>query len=298
MSPSDVRRRLRQRADELGLDFQQAIQYYAIERFLFRLSKSDFASALVVKGATMLRVWDGAIARPTRDIDFLGHLDCSPEAVEAVVRSCLAADVPDDGLTFDEVAVTGLIGLDGKYPGVRVKIRGALEGARFVLQLDIGVGDATVPPPSWVDYPTLLGGPSPRVLAYHLATAVAEKFEAIVSLGSVNSRMKDFYDLWMLATTQSFTGRQLRDSIAATFANRQTRLPTEVPVALTPEYAEQDRVVSMWNAFARKLHSSGITAPSSLLDVVDTIDRFIMPPVLAAAQEEFNATWSPGHGWR
>lgn len=299
MSPNSVRNRLRRRADELGLDFQQAIQYYAIERFLLRLSKSDFASELIVEGAIMLRVWDGAIARPTRDIDFLGRLDRSPEAVEAVVRSCLAVDVLDDGLTFDEVAVTGLIALDGKYPGVRAKIRGTLEGARFVLQLDIGVGDATVPPPTWVDYPTLLGGPSPRILAYHPATAVAEKFEAMVSLGSVNSRMKDFYDLWMLATTRTFAGRELRDSIAATFANRRTTLPNELPVALTAEYAEQVTVVSMWNAFARKLHSSGITAPSSLLEVIDTIDGFVMRPVLAAAaQEEFNATRRPGRGWR
>jgi len=86
MSAEGVRRRLRQRADELGLDFQQAIQYYAIERFLFRLSKSDFADALIVKGATMLRAWGGAIARPRRDIDFLGRLDRSPEAVPLDAR--------------------------------------------------------------------------------------------------------------------------------------------------------------------------------------------------------------------
>jgi len=299
VSPNDVRRRLRRRADELGLDFQQAIQYYAIERFLFRLSKSDFASALVVKGATMLRVWDGAIARPTRDIDFLGRLDRSPEAVEAVVRSCLITDVPDDGLTFDEVAVTELIALDSKYPGVRAKIRGTLEGARFVLQLDIGVDDAAVPPPDWVDYPTLLEGPSPRILAYHPVTAVAEKFEAIVSLGLANSRMKDFYDLWMLATTLSFAGPELRESIAATFANRQTQLPTEAPVGLTAEYVGQENVAPMWSAFARKLDASGIKAPPSLFEAVRVIKRFIMPPVLAAgAQEEFGAVWSPEHGWQ
>lgn len=299
MSSNDVRRRLRRRADELGLDFQQAIQYYAIERFLFRLSKSDFAGALIVKGATMLRVWGGAVARPTRDIDFLGRLDRSPEAVEAVVRSCLSTDVPGDGLTFDEVATTGLIALDGKYPGARARIRGTLEGARFVLQLDIGVGEAVVPPPTWVDYPTLLDGPSPRILAYHPATVVAEKLEAIVSLGLVNSRMKDFYDLWMLATTVSFAGPELRDSIAATFANRQTELPAEAPVGLTEKYAGQERVASMWSALARKLDASGITAPSSLLDAVDIIRMFIMPPVLAAgAQAEFGAVWSPEHGWR
>ncbi len=299
MSPNEVRRRLRRRADELGLDFQQAIQYYAIERFLFRLSKSDFASVLVVKGATMLRVWNGAIARPTRDVDFLGRVDRSPEAVEAVLRSCITVDVPDDGLTFDEVAITQLIALDGRYPGIRAKIRGTLEGARFVLQLDIGVDDDAVPPPEWVDYPVLLEGPSPRILAYHPATVVAEKFEAIVSLGLANSRMKDFYDLWMLATTLSFAGPELRDSIAATFANRQTQLPAEVPVGLTEEFAGQENVAPMWSAFTRRLNASGIPAPPSLLDAVRIITMFVMPPVLAAGTRgELSAVWSPEHGWQ
>ncbi len=298
MNAEDVRRRLRRRADELGMDFQQAIQYYAIERFLFRLSKSDFADALIVKGATMLRAWGGAIARPTKDIDFLGRLDCSPEAVEGVVQSCLAVDVPADGLTFEQVGATGLIALDGKYPGVRVKLRGTLEGARFMLQLDVGIGDAAVPTPAWIDYPTILESPSPRVLAYHPATAVAEKFEAVVSLGSVNSRMKDFYDLWMLATTLSFIGRELRDSIAATFTRRETELPKDVPVGLTAEYAGQERVTSMWRAFARKLDASGMTAPPSLLDVIAIIEAFIMPPTLAAiADDEFDVVWNPGKGW-
>jgi hypothetical protein len=297
MSSQDVRRRLRRRADELGLDFQEAIQYYAIERFLFRLSESGFAGALVVKGATLLRVWGGAVARPTRDIDFLGHLDASAEAVEAVVRSCLSADVPDDGLSFEQVVATELIALDSKYPGIRVKIRGTLEGARFVLQLDIGIDDAPVPAPSWVDYPTLLGGTSPRILAYHPATVVAEKFEAIVSLGFANSRMKDFYDLWMLATTQCFQGSELRDSIAATFKRRQTSLPTEVPVGLTLEFA--DSATRMWDALLRRLATSGIAAPATLLDAISIIVMFIMPPAnAAAAGVEFSVGWNPGLGWR
>ncbi|NLT35553.1 MAG: nucleotidyl transferase AbiEii/AbiGii toxin family protein [Gaiellales bacterium] len=298
MSPDDVRRRLRRRADELGLDFQQAIQYYAIERFLFRLSRSDVAGTLIVKGATMLRVWGSTIARPTRDIDFLGHLDRSPEAVEAVVRSCLAAGVPDDGLTFDDIAITEQIALDGKYPGFRAKLRGTFKGARFVRQLDIGIGDDAVPAPAWVDYPTLLDGPCPRILAYHPATAVAEKFEAIVSLGLVNSRLKDFYDLWLLATTLPFAGRQLRDSIAATFARRETPLPNDIPVGLTDVYAGQETVVSMWSAFARKLQISGVGPPPDLPEVISIIQVFIMPPALAAAvQQDFDAAWSHGNGW-
>jgi hypothetical protein len=299
VSSNDVRRRLRRRADELGLDFQQAIQYYAIERFLFRLSESEYADVLVVKGATLLRVWGGAVARPARDIDFLGHLDNSPEAVEAIVKSCLTVDVPDDGLSFDEMVTAEQIALDSKYPGIRAKLRGTLEGARFVLQLDIGIDDAAVPAPGWVDYPTLLEGPSPRILAYHPATAVAEKFEAIVRLGLANSRMKDFYDLWMLATIQSFRGPELRGSIAATFERRQTPLPTEVPVGLTPEFAERENTARMWDAFIRRLAVSGIAAPAGLLGAIGMIVSFVMPAATAASHgDQFDMVWSSEHGWQ
>ncbi len=299
MSAGDVRRRLRSRAVELGLDFQQAIQYYAIERFLLRLSKTEFVDVLIVKGATMLRVWDGAVARPTRDIDFLGRIRNSPEAVEAAVRACLNAGVSDDGLTFDGLLVTEQITLDSRYPGIRVKVRGDLEGARFVLRLDVGIDDDAVPAPGWVDYPTLLEGPSPRILAYHPATTVAEKFEAMVSLGLANSRMKDFYDLWMLATTQTFAGQELRGAIAATFARRETRIPDRVPVALTKEFWEQDDTARMWTAFARKLATSGVVAPESLSEVVGVIELFVMSPVAAASAElQFDATWVPHGGWQ
>ena len=165
----------------------------------------------------------------------------------------------------------------------------ALLKEQFVLQLDIGVDDDAVPPPELVDYPVLLEGPSPRILAYHPATVVAEKFEAIVSLGLANSRMKDFYDLWMLATTLSFAGPELRDSIAATFANRQTQLPAEVPVGLTEEFARQENVAPMWSAFTRRLNASGIPAPPSLLDAVRIITMFVMPPVLLLALGENSA---------
>ena len=220
MNADAVRRRLRQRSDELGIDFQQAIQSYATERFLYRLSRSSWAEQFVVKGAVMLRVWDAALARPTQDIDFLGRLENTPDAVRDAVLACLHADASDDGLRFANDVVQAM--LDDRYPGVRARIRGDFAGARFTLRLDVGIGDAVVPPPGWVDYPTLLDQPSPRILAYDPATAVAEKLEAAVSLGLVNSRMKDFYDLWMLAGTLLFDGQTLANAIAATLAARRT----------------------------------------------------------------------------
>ena len=298
MSAADVRRLLRRRADELGLDFEQALQYYAIERFLFRLAQSAWAERFIVKGAVMLRVWDDAVARPTRDVDFLGRVDNTPEAVEAVVRECLGADVPADGLEFSDAVDVAQTMLDDRYPGVGVRIRGELAGARFTLRLDIGVGDAVVPAPDWVDYPPLLDQPAPRILAYQPATAVAEKVESIVDLGLINSRLKDFYDLWMLAGRLSFDGQDLADALSATFRARGTELPTSAPVALTAAFVEQGATAAMWQAYRSRLAASGIDAPVELADVVSAIRDFVMPPAAAAAGgEAFVGHWTPGKGW-
>jgi len=299
VTPTDVPRRLRRRADELGLDFQQALQYYAMERFLFRLSQTVWAGRLIVKGAAMLRVWDAAIARPTRDIDFLGRVVNTPEAVQGAVLECLAAEVPDDGLVFSQAIEAEQTMLDDRYPGVRVKIRGDLAGARFVLRLDIGISDAAVPDPAWVDYPVLLDGPAPRVLAYKPATAVAEKFEAMVSLGLANSRLKDFYDLWMLASTLTFDGEELVDALGATFTKRATLLPTQVPVSLTPEFIDQGPTRRMWQTLRARFATSGIEAPATLQETIDIIIIFIMPAAeAAAAGRALTQTWKPGDGWR
>lgn len=246
----------------------------------------------------MLRVWDGAIARPTRDIDFLGRIDNSPEAMEQAVRACLGVEIPEDGLVFEDFVSSESIILNGRYPGIRLKMSGHLDGARFVLRLDVSIDDATVPEPDWAEYPTLLGGPRPRILVYHPATAVAEKFEAIVSLGLANSRMKDFYDLWMLATTQWLEGEKLRGALVATFAKRGTPLPSATPAALTEAFYGQERVAKMWKAFVRKLESAGITIPSELAEIAKVIIMFIMPVASGGDGARFAGTWTPSEGWR
>lgn len=171
-TPIKIRSRLKARAAELGLDFQQAVLYYAMERFPFRLSQTPWSDRLLVKGAVMLRVWDAAVARPTRDIDFLGRVDNTPEAIRGIVAECLAIQL-DDGLAFEFEIHVVPITVEDRYPGVRVKVAGDLDGARFVLRLDIGIDDAVVPDPVWVDYPVLLDDEAPRILAYQPATAIA-----------------------------------------------------------------------------------------------------------------------------
>ncbi len=298
MTATEMRRRLKARANELGLDFQQALQYYAMERFLYRLSMTPWCKRFVVKGAVMLRVWDAAMARPTRDIDFLGAIDNTPAAVRAVVMDCLAVDV-DDGLIFSQEVSAEQITVEDRYPGVGVRIRGELSGARFTLRLDIGIDDATVPEPAWVNYPTLFNELVPHILAYQPPTAIAEKFEAMVNLGLVNSRLKDFYDIWMLARTLSFDGRELVAALSATFSRRDTGLPDESPVALTEAFTRQTATTTMWRTYRRTLAASNIEVPESLDKVVDVITRFIMPAAAAAATGgPFEKSWTPASGWQ
>jgi len=230
-TPIEIRRRLKARAAELDLDFQQAVLYYAMERFLFRLSKTQWSDRLVVKGAVMLRVWDAAVARPTRDIDFLGRVDNTPEAIRGIVAECLSVRL-DDGLAFESEIHAEPITVEDRYPGVRVKVAGDLGGARFMLRLDVGIDDAVVPDPGWVDYPVLLQDESPRILAYQPATAIAEKFQAMIEIGMANSRIKDYHDIWMLSRALEFNGQDLADAIHATFERRETEPPSETPAEL------------------------------------------------------------------
>lgn len=286
--PASVRARLRNKADEIGLDFNQVLQYYAMERFLYRMSKTKWADCLIVKGAAMLRVWDGAVARPTRDIDFLGRIENSPEAVAAMVRECLAVEAAD-GVEFSADVSVEPITIEDRYPGVRALVETRLAGARMRLQLDIGVADIAVPEPGWVDYPTLLGMDAPHIRAYQPATAIAEKFETMISKGLLNSRVKDYYDIWMLSRSVFFVGGDLTESIAATFERRGTGVPSSRPAVLSEDYAKRPERMSQWSAFVTRLGVSGIEAPDSLVDVVDDINVFIMPPSVAAAADSRSA---------
>ncbi len=292
-----MRARLRARAAEQGLDFNQALQYYAMERFLYRMSKTHWAPTLILKGAAMLRVWDGAIARPTRDIDFLGtRIDGAPEAVAAMVRECLGVE-SDDGLEFSAEVLTEAIAVEGQYPGVRATVQGRLSGARIRLQLDMVVGDSVVPPPKWVDYPTLLDTEPPRILAYQPASAIAEKFEAVASRGLRNSRMKDYYDMWMLSESVPVDGSELCESIRSTFSSRGTEVPVSLSAVLF-ESEQQSEIVTLWNAFVKRMRVSGIDAPESLPDVVGVIDELLVPPSAAVVDgQPFSLSWTPGEGW-
>jgi len=270
-----VRQRLINEARRSGRLYNEIEQYYTMERFLYRLAQSEHGGKFVLKGALLLTVWHGSRFRPTRDIDLLGRLDNSQEAIAQVFRDVCMQDVQDDGLLFDPSSVTTLaITEDADYQGVRVNIGGRLGTSRTRIQVDIGFSDVVVPLPTESDFPTVLDFPPPRLKVYSRESAVAEKLEAMVSLGEANSRMKDFADVYYLAQYFEFGGPLLAEAIASTFECRQTRIK-EQPTAFTAAFAQLEAKQVQWRAFMRR--SAPKDLPGDFADVVAGVAAFLGP---------------------
>lgn len=214
---ASIRQRLLNRAKADNRPFNELLQYYAMERFLYRLSLSPYAKQFILKGALMLRIWDAPASRPTMDIDMLGKTSNEEKNIIDQINM-VSVDVVDDGLIFDPSTVKAeRITEDADYQGVRVRFTGNLETAKIHMQIDIGFGDIVYLHPKEAILPTLLDLPPPKLLSYTQESAIAEKFEAMVKLGVINSRMKDFYDIWMLSRQFNFNGAQLAEAINLTF---------------------------------------------------------------------------------
>lgn len=268
-----VHDRLLDLAKKRGRPFNELLQYYAMERFLYRLSTSAANSRFVLKGALLMTARASLPFRPTRDIDLLGQGDNSEPVIGALLREVCRKAVPDDGLRFDADSVTTeRIKEDADYPGIRVKFDGFLGPARLAMQVDIGFGDQITPAPQEIDYPVLLDFPAPRLRAYPLETAVAEKLQAMVYLGELNTRMKDFFDVWMLCRHTDLTPENLQSAITRTFATRHTAIP-DAPVCFSPTFAAAKQV--QWEALLRRFPSH--SAPTQLAEVVRDISVMVLP---------------------
>jgi predicted nucleotidyltransferase component of viral defense system len=294
---ASVRARLLQIARDRREDFQLLLTRYANERLLFRLASSEHASRFVLKGAALFTVWTGQPHRTTRDIDLLGFGAPGEDNVRAAFAEILAVDVTDDGVTFDvESLAVGLIREEQEYGGVRVEVLARVAKAEIPLQVDVGFGDAITPGASVVEVPPLLDFPAPRLRAYPRETVVAEKLEATVKLGMANSRMKDFYDLAVLARDFDFDGELLARAIRATFERRGTTLPAALPVALTPAFAADPTKKTQWSGFVRK---ADVREARSLAEIIEEVAAFAGPPLAAAAHgDRHAATWRSGGPWR
>jgi len=229
---ASVRAKLLNKARAEKRDFTLVLTRYALERLLYRLSISTHADHFLLKGALLFDLWFDVPLRPTRDMDLLGFgLAEEPYLIAAFTELC-ALDV-DDGIRFDAQSIRAEeIRKEANYAGIRVTLLGWVDGARCPVQVEVGYGDAVTPGPEAVEYPVILDEfPAPKLRVYPRYTVVAEKLEALISLGVANSRMKDYFDLWVLARHSDFEGEVLREAIGATLSRRGTDIPTDVPSA-------------------------------------------------------------------
>lgn len=270
---------------------------YAIERLMYRLSKSDHADRFVLKGAMLFILWLDEGHRPTKDLDLLGLGEFSADSLRTIFEDVCTLSVEDDGVEFfKELIAIEEIREAEVYQGLRVRITGSLGRIRLNVSVDVGFGDAIVPRPRKETYPVLLDLPNPKLKAYPRETVVAEKLDAIVVLGLRNSRMKDYYDLWTMARHFEFDGSILTDAIRATLERRGRRLPTDQLPGLAEVFAQTPSKQTQWKAFLRR------TVPGQqdvgLSEVVAALQAFLLP-VLAGmrANEPFEKSWKPKRGW-
>ena len=276
-----VQVRLARHARAIGVDPNLVLTRYAVERFLYRLSRSPHADRFVLKGALLLLVWLGDTLHPTRDAGLLGFGDLSAEVLAGIFGEICDVLVEPDAMTFlaDTLRVAP-IRLADEYGGHRVTLQSRLGAARLRVQVDVGIGDIVTPEPAWLDYPSLLDLPRPRLRAYSRASVIAEKLHAMVVLGSANSRMKDYFDLHALLHENASSPGELERAISATFERRRTELPYDVPLGLTDEFARDASKQAQWKAF---LDKNRLEAPRLQQVVADMRD--LMTSALRAARE-------------
>jgi predicted nucleotidyltransferase component of viral defense system len=293
--PTSIQARLKNRAQDTGEEFQALLTRFALERLLYRLSVSKHQDTFVLKGAFLFLAWEESVERPTRDLDLLAHGEPELERFEQIFRDLCELEVGSDGVVFVADTVRGrMIREQAPYDGIRINLEASLGNAVLRLQIDVGFGDAVVPAPIEIDFPVLLEFPSPRLRGYRPETVVAEKCEAMVALGLANSRLKDYYDLWRLASTRDFEGPVLALAIRSVFERRQSAIPDGIPAGLTNAYSEQ------WGAqWLGVLDRFGVDDPPSLMETIDLLRRLLLPIFESlVVGEELKHTWTPSSGWR
>jgi predicted nucleotidyltransferase component of viral defense system len=277
---ASVRARLLNIAKAQGVDFNQVLVRFALERILYRLSQSAHADHFLLKGALLFTIWYDMPHRTTRDADLLGFGSSDLKSVAQTFRDIASVEV-EDGIVFDPATVSvEEIRKDAGYAGARVLITGEIAKARCKTQVDIGFGDAVTPGPVHSVFPVLIADlPAPRLRTYPVYTVIAEKLHAIVLLGMTNSRLKDYLDLWVLLDRETLNANTLARAIAATFIRRGMPVPAFLPVGLTDEFATDSSRQAMWHAFLKK-NEINITP---LSEVVTKLRAILEPALIQAA---------------
>ena len=289
--PQSVLARLKNAAKDAHLEYQQVLTRYGLERMLYLLSISEHAGAFLLKGAMLFNLWFDIPVRPTTDVDMLGYGEHGLDTLEEIFKDICAIEA-DDGIVFDADTVKAAeIRKESNYAGVRVTFTGLIDRVRCPIQVDIGYGDAVIPGAEEVTYPVLLAGiPSPALRAYPRYTVVAEKAEAILSLGMANTRMKDYFDLWILSRHADFDGAVMQLALNATLERRQTAVELQ-PIGLADAFIQDASKLSQWRGFIRK---NKLQAPE-LSDVVEELKIFLLPLLAGSAGSQH---WAGGGPWQ
>jgi len=294
---ASVLARLLNLARQRGDDYNLLLNRFALERLLCRVAASAHADRFLLKGALLFSLWYDQPHRPTRDADLLGSGPDDPETLIATFRDIAAIEL-DDGIVFDPASVRAdVIREDNRYGGLRVRLAGRIGNARCALQIDVGFGDAVTPEPQTVLFPVLLDDmAAPTLKVYPVYTVIAEKFHAMTVLGLANTRMKDFFDIVVIAQRTNLDGATLARAIGATFARRGTPLPTQPPVALSHMFGDDDTKQLQWQAFVKKGHLTAGTLP----ETVRLIHTLLWPATqVAASGGNATAAWNaPERQWR
>lgn len=300
VSAISIRARLLNHARERNDDFQRVLTRYAIERFLFRLSKTDAAERYVLKGATLFATWPEHIFRPSGDLDLLGQGDPSPTAITELFTRICQVEAPDDGLVFDPTTLkVEPAREDDKYQGVQVSLKSELAKAKIHVQVDIGFGDYVYPPPKRGTFPTLLPElPAANILMYPPETVIAEKFEAMIRFGEANGRVKDFYDMWVTTKFFRFHMPILVESVSGTLRRRETPVPTQIPVGMTDVFAKVAEERGLWHGFLRR--NPPTLQPPPFADLQKELRDFFRPVIAnLALPENAQGEWDPiERAWR
>ncbi|MDO5102511.1 MAG: nucleotidyl transferase AbiEii/AbiGii toxin family protein [Lautropia sp.] len=292
---ASVRARLLSHARQTQQDFNLVLTRYALERLLYRISISRHANQFLLKGALLFDLWFDIPHRPTRDADFLGFGSSELTHLADVFKEICSINA-EDGVSFltDTVRSTR-IRKEANYTGMRVTLLGLIDGARCPMQIDMGFGDAVTPEPEVHQFPVILSEfPAPKLRVYPRYTVVAEKLEALSTLGIANTRMKDYFDLWFLSQHAEFDGNILKTAIQATFKRRKTRLPAIAPFGLTDNFSQDPVKQTQWRAFLTK---NQLEAPP-LNTVITCLRAFLAPAITAAAIDaDYSDQWPAGGPW-
>ena len=297
LSESSIRARLLNIAKRERRDFNVVLNLFYQERLLARLAASRYRDHFLLKGGLLLFAIAAptqlVFGRPTKDVDLgADGIGNDPDRLHAIFTEIVSVDLAD-GVVFDPIGITtGRITEDADYHGIRLRIPASLAGARSHVQVDVGFGDVVTPGPQETVFPALLEQiPAPVVAAYSVETVVAEKFEAMINLSLINSRMKDFFDLGWLARTKSFEGATLEEAIGNTFRRRGTIFRPN-PVVFEPSFAADETRQRRWSTFLRQSRLSD--AEGSFESVMEVVRAFLKPVHSACLVERpFPHTWSP-----